>query len=376
MSRQYDVVNVGSHVNPPGDMWADYAPAQYRENAPRLITKQFPDGEYEVLVVEGVEHRMLAMQLGLPRDPVFARKFTDGYVAGRDPSARLEAQDQDKIDAEILIHPGFPEMLPTDRRIRYGMMAAFNSWLGEFCAHAPDRLIGIGEIPMWDADLAVQEARRVRELGLRGVLIPAVPGYYGAWSSPADLPYMSPFYEPIWQALEDNDLVMLIHADAAAATPGLSTYSAVGAAGINLIINKTLPAEAIASMIVGRVFENHPKLKLVCSETGVGWMAHLVSWMDVLQREQPSAYQHLKKPMSAYFHEHVFGSFLWDSCGVLNKDLIGIDNIMWCNDFPHNYGPWPHSERQIDKDLAGLSAQDRHKILAGNAVRVFNLDRR
>jgi predicted TIM-barrel fold metal-dependent hydrolase len=168
---------------------------------------------------------------------------------------------------------------------------------------------------------------------------------------------------------------MVLHADAASATPGLSTYAtpAPGASGVNLITNKTLPIEAITSMIVGKVFENHPKLKLVCVETGVGWMAHLVSWMDVLQDAQPYAYQRLKKRLSEYFHEHVFGSFLWDSCGIRNLDLIGADNVMWCNDFPHEYGPWPNSMRQIDKDLQGVSAEDRRKILAGNAVRVFNL---
>jgi predicted TIM-barrel fold metal-dependent hydrolase len=375
MSDRYKIVNVGSHANPPGSMWADYAPPGYRENAPRLATKSFPDGEYEILIVEGVEHRMLAQQLGLPREPMWARSFTDGPLAGRDPKARLEAQDQDGLDAEVIVHPGFPEMLPKDRKIRYGMMYAFNSWLGEFCSHAPDRLIGIGEIPLWDAELAVKEAKRVRELGLRGVMIPPVPGYYGAWSSPADEPYVSPSYEPIWQALEENGLVLVVHADAASATPGLSTYStpAPGAAGVNMITNKTMPIEAITSLIVGKVFENHPKLKLVCVETGVGWMAHLVSWMDVLQDEQPYAYQRLKKRLSEYFHEHVFGSFLWDTCGIRNMDLIGADNIMWCNDFPHEYGPWPNSARQIDKDLQGVSPEDRRKILAGNAVRVFNL---
>ena len=373
MSRDYHVINVGSHVNPPGTMWMDYAPKAYRPDAPLLTTKVFPDDEYEVLVVEGVEHRMMAQQLGLPREPFFARKFTDGLLAGRDPKARIEAQERDNVDADVLLHPGYPEMLPKDRNIRFGMMYAFNSWLAEFCQHAPDRLIGIGEIPMWDTDLAVKEIKRLQELGLRGVLIPPVPGYYGCWSSPADKPYISEFYEPIWQALEDHNLVMVIHADAASATPGLSGYSSADAARVNLIINKTLPAEAIASLIVGRVFERHPGLKLVCCETGVGWMAHLVSWMDVLQREQSTMYKHLKRAMVEYFHDHVFGSFLWETCGVLNKELIGVDNMMWCNDFPHSYGPWPNSQNQIQRDLEGLTAGEKHKILAGNAARVFDL---
>jgi hypothetical protein len=62
-----------------------------------------------------------------------------------------------------------------------------------------------------------------------------------------------------------------------------------------------------------------------------------------------------------------------DTIGVFNRDTIGVDNMMWCNDFPHSYGPWPHSIEQINKDMGSLDERDRYKILAGNAVRLFNL---
>jgi hypothetical protein len=102
-------------------------------------------------------------------------------------------------------------------------------------------------------------------------------------------------------------------------------------------------------------------------------MAHLVSWMDVLYREQTFLFRTLSEPPSETFRRHVFGSFLWDTIGIQNRHVIGIDNIMWCNDYPHSYGPWPDSWGQIDKDLQGLNADERHKILAGNAVKVFGL---
>lgn len=167
-----------------------------------------------------------------------------------------------------------------------------------------------------------------------------------------------------WRALWD------IHADAAAATEGLQNYDN---AGVNMIINKTMPSEAIASMIVAHVFRDNPGLKLVCVETGVGWMAHLVSWMDVLIREHPTMYPGMTEMPSETFHRHVFGSFLWDSVGIANRDVIGVENIMWCSDYPHNYGPFPNSQAQIERELAGLSADERHLILAGNACRVFGL---
>jgi hypothetical protein len=46
---------------------------------------------------------------------------------------------------------------------------------------------------------------------------------------------------------------------------------------------------------------------------------------------------------------------------------------MWCNDFPHAYGPWPNSSALIRKELADIDEESRHKVLAGNAVRVFRL---
>jgi len=205
---------------------------------------------------------------------------------------------------------------------------------------------------------------------LKAVLMPAIPGYEGAWSSPADAPYTDARYLPLWKALDELGLVIVVHADAAAATPGLQNYTNPG---INMIINKTMPSEMIASLIVGHVFRDFPNLKLVCVETGVGWMAHLVSWMDVLVKEHPSMYRGLAELPSETFHRHVFGSFLWDTIGVFNRNMIGVDNMMWCNDYPHSYGPWPHSVDQINKDMGSLDEKDRYQILAGNAVRVFNL---
>jgi predicted TIM-barrel fold metal-dependent hydrolase len=360
-------------------MWEEYFPKELRERAPKRVVREFDGkGEYEALILEGVAYRQLDSQLGIKTDGElvaaagvpFARSFEDGHPGQREPRARLAAQDMDGIDADVLVHPGYPIMLPKDRTTRFGMMVAFNEWLADFCSVAPQRLIGVGEIPLWDIELGIKEARRLAQRGLRGVLMPAIPGYVGAWSSPADAPYTDARYRPLWEALNELGLVLVVHADAAAATPGLQDYTNPG---INMIINKTMPAEMIASMIIGHVFRDFPNLKIVCVESGVGWMAHLVSWMDVLVKQHPSMYRGLAELPSETFHRHVFGSFLWDTIGVFNRTTIGVDNMMWCNDFPHSYGPWPHSIDQINKDMGSLDERDRYKILAGNAVRVFGL---
>ncbi len=368
---KYNVINVGTHVNPPGDMYERYFPEELRHLTPRLVKREFgDDGEFEAIELEGQYIRQLSAQVGLDRTDYmnipFIRSFEEGVPGQRDPAARLADMDRDGIDADVLVHPGYPILLPKNRETKRGMMMAFNSWLAEFCAHDPRRFIGIGEIPVWDVPRAIEEARRIKALGLRGVLMPAIPGYVGAWSCPADGPYTSPVYGPLWDALEELGLVIVVLASGKA----LQDYDEPA---INMIINKTMPQEMIASLIVSHVFRDHPGLKLVCVETGVGWMAHLVSWMDVLVGEHPTMYPGMQGKPSEIFHQHVFGSFLWDTIGIANRDVIGIGNIMWCSDYPHNYGPFPNSQKQIAKDLGHLNPEERHLVLAGNAMRVFGL---
>jgi predicted TIM-barrel fold metal-dependent hydrolase len=379
LKYDYKLINVGSHVNPPPTMWQEYFPEHLRERAPVRDVVDFPgEGAYEVLRLEGRNYRQLNSQIGVATDQKqkeesgvpFARSFMEGDDGQRYPEARLRAMDKDHVDADVLVSGGWPLLDPHDLETRWGLHYAYNSWLGDFCKHDLRRFLGIGEIPLWDMELATKEAHRIARLGLRGVLMPAIPGYVGNWSALADGPYTHRKYDPLWATLNELGLVMVVHADAAAATKGLESYDNPG---VNMIINKTLPQEMIASLIVARVFTRYPNLKLVCVETGVGWMAHLVSWMDLLQRKNSFLFKDLVEPPSATFHRHVFGSFLWDTIGVANKDVIGIDNMMWCNDYPHDYGPWPNSRKQIDEDLAELSPEERHKVLAGNAVRVFGL---
>jgi predicted TIM-barrel fold metal-dependent hydrolase len=373
MSSELEIINVGSHVNPPAEMWEQYCPAELQELAPKLIRKRFDDEaqEAEALLLEDVEYRPVGMQLGLANEPWFVDSFGDGTPANRDPASRIEAQEKDGVAAEVIVHPGYPIMVPKNRMARLGMMYAFNSWLAEFCAYDPSRLIGIGELPMWDSELAITEATRIHALGLRGAMIPAVPGYEGAWSSPADHPYTSDFYEPIWQVCNELGLVLVIHPDAYAVTPALQSYDQ---GPVNVMINKTGASEIIVSLIVSGVFERHANLKLLNVEGGVGWLAHLVPWMDILFEEHRRLYADLPRKPSAYYYEHVYGSFLWDSCGIANRDIIGVENIMWCNDFPHNYGPWPNSRKKIETQLKGLTDEEKRKILSGNARALFGLE--
>ena len=55
MAKSYKIVNVGSHVNPPADMWEKYFPTELRHKAPTKAVQHFEgEGDYEVLILEGI----------------------------------------------------------------------------------------------------------------------------------------------------------------------------------------------------------------------------------------------------------------------------------------------------------------------------------
>ena len=45
--------------------------------------------------------------------------------------------------------------------------------------------------------------------------------------------------------------------------------------------------------------------------------------------------------------------------------------MMWSNDYPHITSDWPYSWKTINASFAGVPADERHAILAGNAQRLF-----
>ena len=56
-----------------------------------------------------------------------------------------------------------------------------------------------------------------------------------------------------------------------------------------------------------------------------------------------------------------------------NRHGVGVDNIMWSTDYPHHGNDWPYSRKIIDDTMGHIPADERAKIVAGNARRIFGL---
>ena len=62
-----------------------------------------------------------------------------------------------------------------------------------------------------------------------------------------------------------------------------------------------------------------------------------------------------------------------DPVGVRMRHDVGVKALFWGSDFAHATGDWPESRSMIDETFAGVPADERYAMLAGNAIRFFRL---
>src|SRR5262249_35230965 len=118
------------------------------------------------------------------------------------PKYRLEDMDRDRVDAQVIYGPPLPLSFK-DPELRIVCLEAYNTWMGEFCSAAPERLLGIAMLPMHDATAAVNELKRVAKLGgLRGAL-------FGVFD--AVKPVFHEDWEPLWAVAAEAEIPISFH---------------------------------------------------------------------------------------------------------------------------------------------------------------------
>ncbi len=77
---------------------------------------------------------------------------------------------------------------------------------------------------------------------------------------------------------------------------------------------------------------------------------------------------------SDYWRRNLFAVFQEDDVGVQLRHRIGIDNMLWGNDFPHSESTWPKSREFLEQMFANVPAEDRRKLTCDNAARIFRFN--
>jgi aminocarboxymuconate-semialdehyde decarboxylase len=268
--------------------------------------------------------------------------------------------DMDRLGVDVqAISPVPPQMYYTvDPDLGLQAARLVNDGIAAAVARHPDRLVGMGTVPLQAPELAVLEMRRcVKELGLRGIEIS---------SNVAGRELAEPQFRPFFAAAEELDVLLFMHPLGFTHGQRLSDHYLN-----NLIGNPLESAIAVAHLIFGGVLDQHPGLKL-CVAHGGGYLPTYWGRMDHAWRARSDCRQHISKPPSEYLRQVYFDTLVFDRRHLrFLVDTYGPDYLLMGTDYPFDMSePDPvgfHSQ---------LDAGEREKILGGNAARLLKLNTR
>lgn len=362
-----------SHVVEPAEVFDGFekefgsrAPALIRNDAGDIVKVALPGAPAVPVGRFGIAgHRL--------DDPATQAKIDRGYAGMNpgvhDPVERLKDQEVDGIVGEVM-YPSI-NMLTfsvADREVVHAVFRRYNDWVADYCSHSPERLIGIGCVPLPDVDEAVAELERVAAKGIRGVAIPC--------TAPADRPYDHPSYEPFWTAAERLGIPLTMHIFTGATwdmgLPASWGNPATSIAGYT--VASSALAVSLVQLICGGVAARHPGLRIVGAEFEIGWVGHFLERLDHSAYRTPKdASPDLQLKPSEYFHRQFFMTFEDDQLGLRHRDVIGVENLLWGNDYPHHDSIWPNSLAVIDRIFAGVPADEVRRMTYDNVVSLYGI---
>jgi predicted TIM-barrel fold metal-dependent hydrolase len=252
-----------------------------------------------------------------------------------------------------------------DPELHLAMVQAYNDWLSEFCAFDPERLGGIMLVPNRGVDAARGEIERViGRPGLVGAMIGCFP-HGGLDLSPED--------DPVWHAVAEAGVPLHIHVKLVDEYPReIYAPGVVSEGRVEGDLRFLQAPVRMAQLVNGGVFDRFPALRVVLAEVDAGWVPYVKEQLDNrILRRTPGALARGRRLPSEVIAEHFYFTYITDHFAVRNRDVVGVDRLMWSSDFPHSGSDWPDSVRVIHADFAGVPPDERDLILAGNARRLY-----
>jgi len=320
------------------------------------------------------------------------RNPSKGHIGGKktknwDSAERRRDLEADGVVGEVI----FPNTVPPfyskafhvappptpDQYPRYlAGTRAHNRWLAEFCSEEPARRAGIGLIQLNDLDDAIEDVQWIAKHGLRGGLLLPLP-------APSDVhlkPLNHPDYDRLWAVIQDCNLVMNQHSG-----QGCPSYAEGQGSNALWAMEMTFYVQrGFTHLIMGGVFERFPGLRYILTESGCAWAPGLMRHMDgmymawkagAIGEIDTSRDPALKELPSFYAKRNCwYGASFPSPADIEGREIVGVERILWGNDYPHYEGCYPHSRENMRFALSNVSEREARMLLGENAAALYGFD--
>jgi predicted TIM-barrel fold metal-dependent hydrolase len=385
------IISVDDHVVEPPDLFERWLPAKFRDRAPKVIRAPFTlDDEGRVFVASSgpetdfwayedlrvaIRNGSAAVGLDASEIDYTPVRYADMRPGFYERKARLEDMTVNHIERSVCF-PTFPRFCgqtfkeAQDKELALACVRAYNDWMvDEWCDGSGGRLIPLCIIPLWDVHLAAEEVRRNARRGVRAVAFSELPSWLGLPS----IHDANHYWDPFLQACDETGTVVCIHIGSASKFTQSSSDAPRVAKTAGVFINSQL---SFIDWLTSGVLVRFQSLKVAFSEGQIGWMPFVLERLDNLWHKARAGAEidpSIIQPPSTYVPGRIFGCFFEDDFGLASRNSIGIDQITFESDYPHQDSLWPDTLAYAQKAMAGLTQEEIYKVVRGNAIGLFQL---
>jgi aminocarboxymuconate-semialdehyde decarboxylase len=319
------VIDVHAHILVPEVMRSTYARSQYA----RAVAGKSESGRPAALA-----------------EPLL-RRMTDVPL-------RLAEMDAAGVDIQV-ISPSIMQQCTygLDPEQAVEMERLGNDRVAEAVARRPDRLVGLGALPLQDVALAAAELERcVRELSLRGAIISSHVNGIELGDEPL---------RPFWAKAAELGAVIFIH-------PAGSSEARMRRNRLMITIGQPLEeAYALSSLVYEGVMDSFPGLRIMIAHGG-GYLPFYAGRHDNDCRR--GHHPRLEGDFSSYL-----ARFFYDTV-LFNPDMLEFlvtkvppSHVMLASDYPFAEKAPVDFVRRAGK----LGRKEQDAILGANAARLFGI---
>ncbi len=304
----------------------------------------------------GPRYALGAVRGGLRAIHLDGAPFMTPVPAMFDWDLRIRNMDEARVDVAV-VSLTCPNVFWGDADVSATAARFMNDAFAKAQTAYPGRIGWFCSLPWQHPPAALEELARALAAGARGVMVLA---------NIAGQPLTDPLFEPIWRAIDEKALPVLVHPTAPPGVGEMGMHEFQLTAPIGFTFDTSL---AIARCILDGFLDRWANLKLIAAH-GAGALPFLIGRLDICWDQIPATRAKTAQRPSHYMHR-VFADtvvFTQDALEMCIR-VCGSDNVLYGSDYPHTIGDMAGCLARVDRLAAEVGARVRGR----NARRLFGL---
>jgi len=346
-----EIFSADNHISVADDIFYERFPEELKGAAPRIW---YEDGAY-----------MVGMKGKAWTGGDFGRvlmQYNDlAGAASNNIEARIRELHEDGIDKEL----AFPNAVLAlfhypDKSLRERVFRIYNEHIADLQERSKGHFYGVGLINWWDPKGTRSTLEELKALGLKTFLLPLNPGKDDDGNI---YDYGSTEMDAVWDEIEAAGVPVSHHiGETPPKTPCQHNSVVVG-----MMVNVDSFREQFAKYVFSGILDRHPSLKVGWFEGGIAWVPTALQDAEHMLASYRHMFNHqLTRGVRDYWNDHMCASFMVDPLGLRLIDKIGVENVMWSSDYPHNESTFGYSEKSLKTVVDAVGPEAATKIVSTN----------